>query len=187
MNNYRHQVACPAAQIDLDFWKKPEGVQVPDDELSFLLVPDAVEALAVCDLSRKVHDYQRGGTPITRALMATMGGMLPGILFYDHLVQGRPAGTPRIEFGTIGVSLYKGPNERYDEPLVQQAISIPIEGEKVLVIDDVVATGGTAAATARLVESSGARVAGFGFLLELSFLDGRSRLGDYEVRSLIRY
>lgn len=160
MSNYHHQVSCPVAEIDLAFWKQPEGVSVPDDELSFLLVPDAVEALAVGDLSQQVHAYQAeqssSGAPITRALMATMGGMLPGILFYDHLVQGRPAGTPRIEFGTIGVSLYKGPNERYDEPLVQQPISIPIEGEKVLVIDDLGDRGGTFKFLSDYVASQGA-------------------------------
>lgn len=57
----------------------------------------------------------------------------------------------------------------------------------VLVVDDVIATGGTAAATARLVGRLGAEVAGFAFLVELSFLDGRSRLGDVPVTSLVTY
>ena len=134
MSRYEQQVRCQPEDIDIDFWKAPVGVSVPDDELNFLLVPDAVESRAIFELSCDVHRHQsqqaEDGSPITCALMATMGGMLPGILAYDHLVQGRPADTPRIEFGTIGVSLYKGPNERYDAPLVQQAISIPIEGEK---------------------------------------------------------
>jgi adenine phosphoribosyltransferase len=60
-------------------------------------------------------------------------------------------------------------------------------GEQVLIIDDVVATGGTAAATARMVESLGGVVAGFGFIIELTFLDGRKKLGDRDVASLIRY
>jgi adenine phosphoribosyltransferase len=60
-------------------------------------------------------------------------------------------------------------------------------GEHVLIVDDVVATGGTAAATARLVESLGGVVAGFGFIIELTFLDGRKKLGGYEVASLIQY
>jgi adenine phosphoribosyltransferase len=59
--------------------------------------------------------------------------------------------------------------------------------ERVLVVDDVIATGGTAAATARLVGRLGAEVAGFAFLVELSFLDGRSRLGDVPVTSLVTY
>jgi adenine phosphoribosyltransferase len=60
-------------------------------------------------------------------------------------------------------------------------------GEHVLIVDDVVATGGTAAATARMVESLGGTVAGFGFIIELTFLDGRKKLGDRDVASLIRY
>jgi adenine phosphoribosyltransferase len=60
-------------------------------------------------------------------------------------------------------------------------------GERVLVIDDVLATGGTAAATTRLVEKLGGAVAGMGFVIELAFLEGRSRLEGREVASLITY
>jgi len=60
-------------------------------------------------------------------------------------------------------------------------------GEHVLVVDDLVATGGTALAAARMVESLGGIVAGFGFIIELTFLDGRKKLQGYEVESLIRY
>jgi adenine phosphoribosyltransferase len=60
-------------------------------------------------------------------------------------------------------------------------------GERALIVDDVMATGGTAAATARLVEKLGAEVAGFGFVIELDFLHGRSKLDGYEIQSLITY
>jgi adenine phosphoribosyltransferase len=60
-------------------------------------------------------------------------------------------------------------------------------GERVLIVDDLIATGGTAAATAKLVESVGGEVAGFGFIIELGFLDGRRRLADYRVEALIQY
>lgn len=60
-------------------------------------------------------------------------------------------------------------------------------GSRVLVIDDVLATGGTAAATVRLVERLGAEVVGLGFVLELGFLAGRSQLGGKEIRSLLSY
>ncbi|MCP3957797.1 MAG: adenine phosphoribosyltransferase [bacterium] len=60
-------------------------------------------------------------------------------------------------------------------------------GDRVLIVDDVIATGGTAAATAKLVESCGAEVAGFGFVVELTFLDGRARVDGYEVQTLVRY
>jgi adenine phosphoribosyltransferase len=59
-------------------------------------------------------------------------------------------------------------------------------GERVLIVDDVLATGGTARATAELVRRCGAQVVGIAVLLELEFLNGRSRLPDLEVRSLLR-
>ena len=58
-------------------------------------------------------------------------------------------------------------------------------GDRVLVIDDVLATGGTARATADLVQRAGARVAGISVLLELSFLHGRAKLADVPVTALI--
>lgn len=60
-------------------------------------------------------------------------------------------------------------------------------GQNVLIVDDVLATGGTAAAVARLVEKLQGKVAGLGFVLELSFLKGRDKLNSYDVYSLIQY
>ena len=60
-------------------------------------------------------------------------------------------------------------------------------GQRVVIVDDLLATGGTAQAAARLVEELGGVVAGFLFLIELSFLPGRERLAGYDVVSLIRY
>jgi adenine phosphoribosyltransferase len=60
-------------------------------------------------------------------------------------------------------------------------------GERVLIVDDVLATGGTARAAARLVERLGGKVIGIATLLELSFLGGRKAIEGYEFYSLIRY
>ena len=60
-------------------------------------------------------------------------------------------------------------------------------GDTCLVIDDVLATGGTAAAVGRLVERLGGRLAGYGFLIELDALGGRSQLGEGRVRTLLTY
>ena len=60
-------------------------------------------------------------------------------------------------------------------------------GEQVLVVDDVIATGGTAAATARLVERLGGEVVGFAFVLELGFLAGREQLGGSPIHTLVTY
>jgi adenine phosphoribosyltransferase len=59
--------------------------------------------------------------------------------------------------------------------------------ERILVVDDVLATGGTAAATGRLVETLGGRLVGFGFLLEIAELAGRKHLDGQRVESLTRY
>ncbi len=60
-------------------------------------------------------------------------------------------------------------------------------GQRVLIVDDVLATGGTALAVARLVKQLGGTVAGFAFVLELDFLKGRERLDGFKIASLIHY
>jgi adenine phosphoribosyltransferase len=61
------------------------------------------------------------------------------------------------------------------------------QGDSVLIVDDLLATGGTAAAAARMVENVGGKVAGLGFVVELTFLNGRNRLPGYDVFSLLQY
>ena len=61
-------------------------------------------------------------------------------------------------------------------------------GQKVLIIDDLLATGGTIKANAELVEKLGGKIVGIGFLIELEYLHGRDALGNkYEIFSIIRY
>ncbi len=60
-------------------------------------------------------------------------------------------------------------------------------GERILVVDDVLATGGTAEATAHLTERCGGKVAGIAMIMELSFLQGRKKLDGYDVLSLVTY
>jgi len=60
-------------------------------------------------------------------------------------------------------------------------------GDRVIVVDDLLATGGTAAATGRLLERLGAKVEGYAFLIELGFLDGRSQLQTDTVFALLQY
>jgi adenine phosphoribosyltransferase len=60
-------------------------------------------------------------------------------------------------------------------------------GNRVLIVDDLLATGGTAAAAIRLVEQIGGKVAGVGFVVELTFLNGRKKLAGQDVFSLLKY
>ncbi len=61
------------------------------------------------------------------------------------------------------------------------------KGQRVIVVDDLLATGGTAAATVELAQSLGADIAGLGFVVELDFLKGREKLGGHDVFSLLHY
>lgn len=60
-------------------------------------------------------------------------------------------------------------------------------GTRVLIVDDLLATGGTASAAARMVEESGGVVVGLGFVVELTFLNGRQKLAGHDVFSLLQY
>ena len=80
--------------------------------------------------------------------------------------------TYALEYGTDSVEIH------------EDAVAA---GERVLVVDDVIATGGTARAAGDLVEGLGGKIAAYAFLVELTFLNGRGKLGGADVLSLIRY
>ena len=75
----------------------------------------------------------------------------------------------------------------YGTDTVEMHRDAVVPGQKVLIVDDVLATGGTAAAACKLVEKLGGKVAGLGFVIELDFLNGRQKLGGYAVDSFIHY
>ena len=87
-----------------------------------------------------------------------------------------PAATERVEYAL-----------EYGTDSVEVHVDAIEPGQKVLIVDDVLATGGTAAAAAKLVEKLGGKVAGLGFVIELDFLKGREKLPGYDVDSLIHY
>lgn len=80
--------------------------------------------------------------------------------------------TYKLEYGEDSLEIHKDAIRKDDH---------------VLIIDDLLATGGTAAAVAGLIESLGGQVAGMGFLIELSFLKGREKIGKYDIHAVIKY
>ncbi|MGB5106731.1 MAG: adenine phosphoribosyltransferase [Candidatus Zixiibacteriota bacterium] len=108
------------------------------------------------------------GGPIAMALGV---GLVPirkkGKLPWDTVRQSY-----KLEYGTDSLEVHKDAVNKRD---------------RVLIIDDLLATGGTAQASTKLIEKLGAKVAGLGFLIELSFLDGRKKLKEYDVLTLINY
>lgn len=87
-----------------------------------------------------------------------------------------PAATKRIEYKL-----------EYGSDCLEIHLDAVEKGERVLIVDDVLATGGTARAAAELVTSLDAMVVGLGFVLELDFLSGRAKLPGYAVHSLVHY
>jgi len=87
-----------------------------------------------------------------------------------------PAATARVEYdleyGSNALEIHK------------DAVQ---EGQRVIIVDDLLATGGTAEATAKLATSLGAEIVGLGFVVELDFLKGRDKLQRYDVFSLLHY
>jgi adenine phosphoribosyltransferase len=75
----------------------------------------------------------------------------------------------------------------YGQATLEMHVDAVSPGERVLLVDDLLATGGTMEACIRMVEKAGATVAGTAFVIELDFLNGRRRLEPYEVFSLVRY
>ena len=80
---------------------------------------------------------------------------------------------------------------RYDLEYGSAALEVHVDalgpGDRVLLIDDLIATGGTAAASCRLIEGLGAELAGCAFVVELDELQGRARLMPYRVHTLVHY
>jgi adenine phosphoribosyltransferase len=77
-----------------------------------------------------------------------------------------------LEYGTNSLEMHKDAIQK---------------GQRVLIVDDLLATGGTAEATAKLAALLGAEIVGLGFVVELDFLHGREKLKGYEVMSLLHY
>jgi adenine phosphoribosyltransferase len=100
------------------------------------------------------------GVPL---VMIRKKGKLPG---KTHAV------TYDLEYGTDTLEVRDGAFEK---------------SARVLIVDDLLATGGTAAAAGALVEKTGATVAGLAFVIELTELGGRNKLGDYPIHALIHY
>lgn len=75
----------------------------------------------------------------------------------------------------------------YGEAVVEMHVDAIAKGEKVVLIDDLLATGGTAAAAARLIEKMGGELVEAQFFIELEFLKGRERLKPFPVRSFLKY
>lgn len=94
-------------------------------------------------------------------------------------------GTGLVPIRKKGKLPYKTYEETYDLEYGTETLTIHQDafrkGERVVLVDDLLATGGTAAASAKLIEQAGGEVVEIDFLIELAFLNGREKLGQYEI------
>ncbi|HEY3141687.1 MAG TPA: adenine phosphoribosyltransferase [Acidimicrobiales bacterium] len=132
-------------------------------------VDTLVDHAAGIQVDKVVGIEARGFTFAAAAAYRLGAGFIPvrkpGKLPYKTVTESY-----QLEYGTDSLEIH------------QDAVD---PGEAVYVIDDVLATGGTAAATCRLVEGLGGRVTGLAFVVELGFLNGRAKLPNYDVLSLM--
>ncbi len=145
------------------------------------LIEDGVSLHAAVDALATATD----GLGYDRILSAEARGFVFGTALAYRAQKGlilarKPNKLPR---GTISASYDL---EYGTDALETHADSIP-EGTRVLVADDLLATGGTARAMCQLVENAGGTVAGVAFLIELGYLRGREKLDPYDVVSVITY
>jgi len=136
-------------------------------------------------LNRMMKKYLDANARIDKVMgIEARGFILGAVLAYKLGCGFVPARKP-------GKLPYRSVREEYTLEYGSNSLEVHEDGirpgEKVLVVDDLLATGGTALAAARLVEKLGGEVAGIEFLVELSFLHGRDKLSPYKVSSLITY
>lgn len=125
----------------------------------------------------------------TRPVDAVASAEARGFLFAAPLAL--ELNKPLIPLRKPGKLPYQTHSFKYDLEYGSAELHMHIDGVRpgasVLLVDDVLATGGTMAAACKLIEKAGGRVAGCAFLIELSFLNGRTPLAGYDVFSLITY
>jgi adenine phosphoribosyltransferase len=162
---------------DIPDWPRP-GI-VFRDITPLLAAPDAF-ALTVDELAAPYADE-----PIDKVI----GIEARGFVFAAPVAYRRGAGFVPVR--KVGKLPWEIEQEEYVLEYGTDLLEIHRDavhpGERVLIVDDVIATGGTAAATARLVERLGGEVAGFAFLLELTALGGRSRLVGHRMHVVLEY
>jgi adenine phosphoribosyltransferase len=126
-----------------------------------------------------------GGSKVQRVVSIESRGFLLGapiaLLLEVGLVPIRKPGKLPAARGRVEYTL------EYGSDALEMHRDAVGQGDRVLIVDDVLATGGTAEAAAKLVRAHGAQVVGFTFLIELDFLKGRERLRNERVEALLHY
>jgi adenine phosphoribosyltransferase len=173
--------------VDAD-WLKAHVRDIPDYPQAGIVFRDITPLLAAPDAFSATVDALAApfaGEHIDKVL----GIEARGFVFASPVAYRHAAGfVPVRKAGKLPWQIEQEEYElEYGTDLLEIHRDAVHPGERVLIVDDVIATGGTAAATARLVERLGGSVVGLTFVLELAFLNGRKKLPGYDVHSLVTY
>jgi adenine phosphoribosyltransferase len=140
------------------------------DELAFSTVIDLIVVHFGRGNVDKVVGIEARGFILASPVAYHFGAGFVPVRKKDKLPWATESAEYSLEYGTATLQIH------------QDAVA---PGERVLIVDDVLATGGTARATAELVERIGGKVIGLAFLIELGFLKGRDRLEGYDLLTLL--
>src|SRR5947208_624233 len=170
-------------------WLKDHIRDIPDFPKPGVVFKDITPLLADVDAFRfavdAVADHFAGGREVHKVLGVEARGFIlaapTAYRFGAGFVPVRKAGKLPWEIEREEYEL------EYGTDLLEVHRDAVQPGERVLIVDDVLATGGTASATVRLAERLGAEVVGLAFIIELAFLDGRRKLPGRELCSLLTY
>lgn len=143
--------------------KDAEGFKLAVDQLAEQLKGVKIDAIAVIESRGFTFGSALAYKLGTGLLLVRKPGKLPAQTIREEYA---------LEYGTDALELH------------QDAIA---PGQNILIVDDLLATGGTALAVAKLVERLKGKVASIAFVVELDFLKGREKLGNYKVVSLVHY
>ncbi len=148
------------------------------------LTPLLADAAALADVTaRLVEPYRDSG------ISAVLGMEARGFIFGSLAAQALGAGfVPLRKPGKLPAATHSVSYElEYGAAELHMHRDAIAGGDRVVLVDDLIATGGTAAAALELARLAGATVCGAAFVVELGFLDGRRALGECPVHSLVRY
>jgi adenine phosphoribosyltransferase len=161
---------------------------VPDFPKPGIVFKDITPVLARHELMHGITDAF-AKRAAGRRIDAIVGMESRGFLFGVPLAMR--LGVPFVPARKPGKLPYQKVSESYALEYGSATLELHVDalerGQRALVIDDLIATGGTALATAKLIEKLGAEVVGFGFVIELGFLDGRKTLAGYDVDAIVAY
>ena len=169
-------------------WLKEHVRDVLDYPKPGIVFKDITPLLGHADAFRATVDALAEPYATTR-VDKVLGIEARGFVFAAPVAYGLQAGfVPVRKPGKLPWAIEREEYElEYGTDLLEIHTDAIAPGEQVLVVDDVIATGGTAAATARLVERLGGVVIGFAFVLELGFLHGRGKIAPFPVQALVTY